>query len=189
MAKTQVFPFILIRAVCFGCGSASFVISWFSFKLTVIICLASWLATIIFLMGQCGKTITSRTSSITTWQLGLFANLTWSVLEQDTEPQIAPAVSVLMGECGKYCEALWAVSGRLEKRYKIERPFTNSWRLKHFHITQFLLNSSSKTFLPHTPAPTSNASKQNTKKILAEKDTSEKTEWWKAQRRSIIIYH
>ena len=54
-----------------------------------------------------------------------------SVLEQDTEPQIAPDVQlapcmvsvsisvwmcVWMGECGKCCKVLWVV-GRLEKRY------------------------------------------------------------------------
>ena len=60
-----------------------------------------------------------------------------SVLEQDTEPQIAPdeqlapcmAASVIsvwmcvwMGECGMYCTALWAVV-RLERSYKKCRPY------------------------------------------------------------------
>ena len=59
------------------------------------------------------------------------------ILEQDTEPQIAPdeqlapcmassAISVCMcvwmGECGNYYKALWVVS-RLEKRFKNARPF------------------------------------------------------------------
>ena len=60
----------------------------------------------------------------------------WSVLEQDNEPKIAPDVQlapcmaasaisvwlcVWMGECGKYCKALWVVS-RLEKLYIIASP-------------------------------------------------------------------
>ena len=65
--------------------------------------------------GRVGSPVVAGSNPSSPW-------LSWaacrSVLEQDTEPQIASAICVWMGEWGKYCKVIWVVKlNRQQKSY------------------------------------------------------------------------